>query len=128
MSGRLSCPVLRGRRRSNALLLPDSWYVRLAHPKTRLEDITSRPKLLSAVGRMTSHAGQKKILLTITHEAATQIKALVTNVRHGLRLIQETAPQLTKPQRWFALVRYIVEQILACAPKPNPGLSACGDG
>ena len=34
-----------------------SWYVRLAHPKTRLEAITSRPKLLSAVGRMTSHGG-----------------------------------------------------------------------
>ncbi len=105
-----------------------SWYVRLAHPKTRLEAITSRPKLLSAVGRMTSHAGQKKILLTITHEAATQIKALVTNVRHGLRLIQETAPQLSKPQRWFALVRYIVERILACAPKPNLGLTALATG
>ena len=105
-----------------------SWYVRLAHPKTRLEAITSRPKLLSAVGRMTSHAGQKKILLTITHEAAAQIKALVANVRHGLRLIQDNAPQLTKPQRWFALVRYIVERILACAPKPNLGLPALGTG
>ena len=105
-----------------------SWYVRLAHPKTRLEAITSRPKLLSAVGRMTSHGGQKKLLLTITHEAATQIKALVTNVRHGLQLIQATAPQLTKPQRWFALVRYIVERILACAPKPNLGLTALGTG
>ena len=105
-----------------------SWYVRLAHPKTRLEAITSRPKLLSAVGRMTSHAGRNKILLTITHEAATQIKALVTNVRHGLRLIQDTAPQLTKPQRWFALVRYIVAQILAHAPKPNLGLTALGTG
>ncbi|MGH8858086.1 MAG: transposase, partial [Polaromonas sp.] len=31
-----------------------SWYVRLAHPKTRLEAITSRPKLLAAVGKMTS--------------------------------------------------------------------------
>lgn len=105
-----------------------SWYVRLAHPKTRLEAITSRPKLLSAVGRMTSHAGQQKILLTLTHEAAHQIKTLVINVRHGLRLIQETAPQLDKPQRWFALVRYIVEQILAYAPKPNAGLNACGTG
>jgi hypothetical protein len=73
-----------------------SWYVRLAHPKARLEAITSRPKLLSAVGRMTSHSGQKKILLTITHEAAAQIKALVANVRHGLHLIQGNAPQLTK--------------------------------
>ena len=76
---------------------------------------------------MTSHAGQQKILLTIT-EAATQIKALVANVRHRLRLIQATAPQLAKPQRWFALVRYIVERILACAPKPNPGLIALGTG
>jgi hypothetical protein len=102
--------------------------VRLAHPKTRLEAVTSRPKLLSAVGRMTSHAGQKKILLTITHEAATQIKTLVTNVRHGLRLIQETAPQLTKPQRWITLVRYIVERILANAPRPSLGLTALGTG
>jgi len=105
-----------------------SWYVRLAHPKTRLEAITSRPKLLSAVGRMTSHAGQKKILLTLTHEAAHQIKGLVTNVRHGLRLIHDTAPQLTKSQRWIALVRYIVKRILACAPRPNLGLVALGDG
>lgn len=94
-----------------------SWYVRLAHPKTRLEAITSRPKLLSAVGRMTTHAGQNKILLTITHEAAAQIKRLVTNVRAGLRHIQETAPQLGKAQRWYALVRYIVERILASQPK-----------
>jgi len=77
---------------------------------------------------MTSHAGQKKILLTITHEAASQIKVLVTHVRHGLSLIQAAAPQLTKPQRWFALVRYIVERILACAPKPNLGLVALGTG
>ena len=105
-----------------------SWYVRLAHPKTRLEAITSRPKLLSAVGRMTSHAGQKKILLTLTHEAAHQIKRLVANVRHGLRLIHDTAPQLTKSQRWIALVRYIVERILACAPRPNLGLVALGTG
>jgi hypothetical protein len=105
-----------------------SWYVRLAHPKARLEAITSRPKLLSAVGRMTSHSGQKKILLTITHEAAAQIKALVINVRHGLHLVQENAPQLTKPQRWVALVRYIVQQILAHAPKPNLGLTALASG
>lgn len=105
-----------------------SWYVRLAHPKTRLEAITSRPKLLSAVGRMTSHAGQTKILLTITHEAAAQIKRLIVNVRAGLSHVRETAPQLDKPQRWFALVRYIVERILACQPKPNLGLTALASG
>ena len=33
-----------------------------------------------------------------------------------------------KSQHWFALVRYIVERILSCAPKPNLGLTALGTG
>jgi hypothetical protein len=96
-----------------------SWYVRLAKPKKRLEAITSRPKLLSAVGRMTRHSGQTRILLTITHEAASEIKRLVSNVRQGIEHVRSIAPQLPGPQRWFAMVRYIVDQILACAPQPN---------
>ena len=90
--------------------------------------ITSRPKRLSAVGRLTSHAGQKKILLTITHEAAVQIKRLIVNVRAGLSHVREIAPQLDKPRRWFALVRYIVERILASQPKPNLGLAVLATG
>lgn len=105
-----------------------SWYVRLAHPKTRLEAITSRPKLLSAVGRLTSHAGAQKILLTITHEAQAQIKAMVSKVREGLAWLETSAPQLTKPQKWIALVDYIVAKIVSYAPKPNSGLRACGVG
>ena len=71
-----------------------NWYVRLANPKNRMEAITSRPKLLSAVGRMTSHAGQSKILLTVMHESVDQIKQLVANVRSGIRHISASAPQL----------------------------------
>ena len=52
-----------------------SWYVRLAHPKTRLEAIKSRPLLLAAVGRMTRHSRVTKLVLAVTHEAAAQIKA-----------------------------------------------------
>ena len=51
------------------------------------------PKRLSAVGRLTSHAGQNKILLTITHEAAAQIKRLIVNVRTELSHALEIAPQ-----------------------------------
>ena len=103
-------------------------YVRLAHPKTRREAITSRPKRLGVVGRMTRHAGQKKILLTITHEAAAPIKRLFVHVRAGLSPVRKTAPQLDKPQRGFTLVRYIVERILACQQKPNIGLTALASG
>lgn len=94
-----------------------SWYVRLAHPATRLEAITSRPLLLAGVARLMQHAGQSRLLLTMTHAAGDLIKSMVTNVRKGLDTILATAPQLTKRERWTALVRYIVEKIIAAKPK-----------
>jgi hypothetical protein len=98
-----------------------SWYVRLAHPKTRLEAITSRPMLLAAVGRMTRHARVTKLVLAVTHEAASKIKMLIANVRAGLNHIRAAAPQLDKAQRWPAMLRYIVGQILACqGPRDSP--------
>ena len=93
-----------------------SWYVRLAHPKARLEAITSRPLLLSGVARLTHHAGQSKLLLTLTHAAGDQIKSMIANIRKGLDHVLTTAPQLPKSERWPALVRYIVEGILAAKP------------
>ncbi|MCD6027763.1 MAG: transposase family protein [Solimicrobium sp.] len=62
-----------------------SWYCRLAHPKARLEAISSRPLLLAAVGKLTQHAGQKKLLLTMTHAATSHVKGLVANVQAGLK-------------------------------------------
>ena len=97
-----------------------SWYVRLAHPQTRLEAITSRPLLLAGVARLTQHAGQSRLLLTLTHGASDQIKAMIANVRHGLDTILATAPQLTKPERWSALVRYIIAKIIEAASKFHP--------
>ena len=94
--------------------------MRLAHPATRLEAITSRPLLLAGVARLTAHAGQSRLLLTLTltHAAAGDlIKSMVANVRKGLDSILATAAQLTKRERWTALVRYIVEKIIAAKPK-----------
>ena len=90
-----------------------SWYVRLAHPKTRLEAVTSRPLLLSGVARLTQHAGQSRLLITLVHEADHWIKEMIANVRAGLDIVVATAPQLTKPERWRALVRYIIGKIIA---------------
>ena len=105
-----------------------SWYVRLANPKNRMEAITSRPKLLSAVGRLTSHAGQSKIVLTVVHESVTQIKQLVANVRRGIQHISAAAPQLTDSQRWVAMVRFIVARILSAQPKFSPIPAALPSG
>jgi hypothetical protein len=105
-----------------------SWYVRLAHPKTRLEAITSRPMLLAGVARLTQHAGQSRLLLTLTHAAGDQIKTMIANVRKGLDTILQTAPQLTKPDRWQALVRYIIEKIIAAKPKNHSPPTALPSG
>lgn len=90
-----------------------SWYVRLAHPKARLEAITSRPLLLAGIARLTHHAGQSRLLVTITHAAGEQVKSMVANIRKGLDHIMQTAPQLPKLDRWKSLVRYIVAKIIA---------------
>ncbi len=102
--------------------------MRLANPKNRMEAITSRPKLLNAVGRMTSHAGQSRILLTVMHESVEQIKQLVVNVRSGIQHISIIAPQLLSSQRWVAMVRFIVGRILAAQPQftPMPATLASG--
>ena len=66
---------------------------------------------------MAQHAGQSRLLLTLTHAAGDQIKAMIVNIRKGLDTVLATAPQLTKPERWQALVRYIVGKITAAKPK-----------
>ncbi|MHB1291404.1 MAG: transposase [Sulfuricella sp.] len=100
-------------------LIYNGWsgYVRLAHPKTRLEAITSRPMLLSGVARLTQHAGQSRLRLTLSHAAGDQIKEMIANIRKGLDPVLASAPQLPKADRWRALVRYIVSKIIAASPK-----------
>lgn len=103
-----------------------SWYVRLAHPKARREAITSRPLRLSGVARLTQHAGQNRLLVTLTHAAGDQIKAMLAAIRKGLDQVRATAPQLPKAERWRALVRCLIAQILAAKPiqQPPPIVSA----
>jgi hypothetical protein len=94
-----------------------SWYVRLAHPKSRLEGITSRPMLLAGIARLTEHASQSRLYLTINHASSDKIKAMITNVRNGIDYICKTATQLTKIDYWKAMIKYIIEKMMACLPK-----------
>lgn len=44
------------------------------------------PQLLNGLGKLTSHARVNKIVLVLTHEAATHIKTMLANARAGSRL------------------------------------------
>jgi len=73
-----------------------SWYVRLAHPKARLEALTARPLLLNGIARQTSHAGQNRLLVTLTHACADQVKAMIANVRKGLDFAIASSPTVVQ--------------------------------
>jgi hypothetical protein len=76
--------------------------------------------LLSGVARLTQHAGQSRLLVTLTHAAGDQIKDMIAAIRKGLDHIRATAPQLPKTERWRALIRYIIAQTLAVKPTQQP--------
>jgi hypothetical protein len=76
---------------------------------------------LSGVARLTRHAGRSRLLLTLSHAAGDRIKEMIANIPEGLKHVLATAPHLPTIDRWRALVRYIVSQILAARPQnPSP--------
>jgi hypothetical protein len=97
-----------------------SWYVRAANPGARREALTSRPLLLAAVGRATTHAGQTVLHLTPMHAETGLIKSMIANVQAAIRHVRAAAEQLPKIDRWRELLAYICRQIVDQNPLPTP--------
>jgi hypothetical protein len=105
-----------------------SLFVRLAHPKARLEAITSRPLLLSGIGRLTSHAGQAQLSITPMHAKAKDAHALLTAVSDKLKAWKRTAEQLPQRSVWQRVCEFIVTQVTGfnwLAPRYWPQLTHC---
>ena len=103
-----------------------SWYVRAANPAARREAITSRPLLLAAVGRTTSHSGRTTLYLTPMHAETGLIKSMIANVQAAIAHVRAIAEQLPAAQRWRALLAYICARITGSTalPTPPPALPA----
>jgi hypothetical protein len=89
-----------------------SLFVRLADPDHHREAITSRPLLLTAIGRQASHAGQTTIRVSSTHARHAWARAALTRIGAFLEHLRSTAEQLTPIERWYrilsqALVKYL---------------------
>ena len=87
-----------------------------------LEAITSRPMLLAEVASLAQHAGQSRLLLTLTHAAWDHIEAMIANIQKGFASTRAAAPQLPKLERWRAFVRYIIAKIVATKPNGSSPL------
>jgi hypothetical protein len=88
-----------------------SLFVRLAHPKARLEAITSRPLLLSGIGRLSSHAGKTRLTITPMHARAAEARSLLTAVSRRLKSWKRTAEQLTRATVWQRVCEFIATHV-----------------
>jgi len=102
-------------------------FVRLATPDKHLEAITSRPLLLHAVGKQTTHAGQTFIKISSTHGKIGKVKLLLNRIATFFQSLKDDAEQLSDEQRWYrilskALEKYLKGRLLhppICMPQPG---------
>ena len=87
-------------------LFYDWWniFVRLADPDLHREAITSRPLFLSAIATRTRHARQTTIRVTSSHAKAKPAAKALAAVAAFLRSLAKNAEQLTRLQKWRAIL------------------------
>jgi hypothetical protein len=94
-----------------------SLFVRLAHPEARLEAITSRPWLMSSVGRRTEHAGQTTITLTGLHAHFDKARATLMRVSALLQgWLAQTAEPLNAVTVWQLVCDHLKQIIAGIGP------------
>jgi hypothetical protein len=85
-----------------------SLFTRLSNPNKRAEAITTRPLLLHAIGRKTSHSNQSTLTLTSLHAEATKIQVAVKAVAGFLSYIRSITEQLKSVERWRLILLAVV--------------------
>ncbi len=89
-----------------------SLFVRLAIPDKHAEAITSRPLLLNAVGKQTTHSGQTTVTVTSLHAKAPQMRSALQAVSSFLGTLRNAAEQLTCSQKWLLILSRVFCQFL----------------
>ncbi|MGH8436785.1 MAG: transposase [Pseudomonas sp.] len=96
-----------------------SLFVRLANPQTRREAITSRPWLMSSVGRRTEHAGQTTITLTGLHADFDKARLSLLRVSALLQgWVARAAEQLHPTTVWNLVCDHLKQVIAGIGPPP----------
>lgn len=86
-----------------------SLFVRLANPDKHYEAITSRPLLLSSVGRLTQTSRQKRMVITSSHGRTTQVQAIYRRLAAFFDTLKTAAPQLTPQMCWERILAKAME-------------------
>lgn len=98
---------------SRTIALIYNWwnlYVRLALPGQHHEAITSRPLLLTSIGRLTKHSTQKTITITSTHGKTGKLTEAYTHLSAIFKELKGIAPQLAFGECWERMLIKIMAQ------------------
>ena len=87
-------------------------FVRLAEPEKHLEAITSRPLLLSSVGKLTETSRQKTMTITHSHGRAEYAQATYRRIQQFFDDLKVNAPQLTDLECWCRILSEAMKKYL----------------
>ena len=97
-----------------------SLFARLAIPERHAEAVTSRPLLLTAIGKQTRHAGQRRLTITSTHGKIGAIRQALTRLTKFLSEVRSFAEQLDWAGRWRLILSRVFVQFLDGRPLTAP--------
>ncbi len=80
-------------------------FCRLAEPARHMEAKTSRPQFQNVIGRLTKTGGSRCIYITAMGADAEDVLQKFTRINHFISGLCSTALQLTKEQKWTAILR-----------------------
>jgi hypothetical protein len=83
-------------------------FVRLANPDGYQEAISSRPLLLTSIGRLTESGRQKKMTIASQHGWADKARQMLTNLNQFLSAFKSNAPQLNPSDCWKRITDAVV--------------------
>jgi Transposase DDE domain group 1 len=110
--GYTSKDVKSCRLMSRIIALIYNWwnlYVRLALPDQHHEAITSRPLLLSSIGRQTKHSDKKTITITSMHGNSGKLAKAYHRLTDIFNALKTNAPQLTPSECWMCFMQKIID-------------------
>ena len=100
-----------------------SLFARLINPDKHHEAITSRPLMLQAIGRKTTHAGQTIVTVTSTHAKVAVVQTAMREITRFFKELAQTAEQLGVIERVRLIAQRAFMKLLASLPPlPTPKL------
>jgi hypothetical protein len=100
-----------------------SLFARLVNPDQHHEAITSRPLMVQAIGRKTTHAGQTIVTVTSTHAKVAVVQTAMRELARFFKELNQTAEQLALSERVRLIARRAFMKLLTSLPPfPTPKL------